>query len=42
MLVTELGNIYTALDGSAEAEKEAQYCANTEKDFVVLTEKDCQ
>jgi hypothetical protein len=40
--VTELGNKYTALDGSAEAEKEAQYRANAEKEFVVLTGNDFQ
>lgn len=39
MLMTELEMIYKMMEGLEEAEEWAQYCANTMKDFVIMTEK---
>jgi hypothetical protein len=40
MLMRELEEIYKAVEGLEGAEEWAQYCANTMKDFVIMTEKD--
>jgi hypothetical protein len=40
MLMTELGGIYKAVESLEGAEERARYCANTMKDFVIMTEKD--
>jgi hypothetical protein len=40
MLMTELEGIYKAMEDLEGAEEQAQYCANTMKDFIIMTEKD--
>jgi hypothetical protein len=42
MLMTELERVYKVIEGLEEAEERAQYCANTMKDFVIMTENDFQ